>query len=260
MSRVLTTLSLDRLPWLLYYLLYMRLVVHGRQLAMMALVCSICFFSSSGDFAMSRNTNNSPFDKIALELGRVDMAWSRIEDLIDAFIAELLHFDERSEIVRCITANADIRNKVQMVKSMSFIRKDDSHWFDTLVKHLNTIDNDLRSRRNSFVHAHWYKPGRKIIRQNKRTKLKRPQSFKFELTTYEDIPVKVSDVKKLHSDMDKTWMNMLLCLWYVYRDLDPQAEPLPQISFARYLQRARQTMHQKRAPLTRRRPPQSSPG
>lgn len=206
---------------------------------------------------MTKSSIHSSFDKIALELGRVDMAWSMIEDLVEAFVAALLYYEERSEIVRCITANADIRNKLQMVKSMSFLRKKDDLWFDMLVKHLDTIDNDLRPRRNVFIHAHWYKPGRKIIRQNRRTKLKRPQSFKHELTTHEETPVKASDVRKLHKDMMTTWSNMLLCLWFIPSASDPSDPPSPEVTFQKYLREAGRVLRLKRTPQMRKRPRQS---
>jgi hypothetical protein len=215
------------------------------------MTCSVTVYLSFliGAFVMAKRNSGVKFDKIALELGRMDMAWARIEDLLDAFVAQFLHLKERSDLSRCITANADLRSKIQMAKSLAFLRKTDDDWFNHLNRSLDAIDNHIRPQRNSYIHAHWFQPKRVVVREIRKTKLHRPQSRQLALSTYQEFPVKPSDVKKICAEMTQTWFDLLPVYWYAMPDPGkPQNSdgPLPQLSFRQYLRGLELTMHRPR--------------
>jgi hypothetical protein len=68
------------------------------------------------------------------------------------------------------------------------------------VKTINTIDQDLRTRRNLFVHAGWYSPKGKLTRQKKTVKFLKPQSFQpLTLSTNSRVEVKIQEVRALRN-------------------------------------------------------------
>ena len=74
-------------------------------------------------------------------------------------------------------------------------------WFDCVVEVIDKIDNDLRPKRNQFIHASWYSPGGRATRKRTKTKLHRPQSFQLTLSTQESIPIKIGDARKLRKEL-----------------------------------------------------------
>ncbi len=58
------------------------------------------------------------YDKIALELGHITIEWGHLERMLDDLIVELARLDE-AQVAQIVTGNADIRNKIQMAKSLT---------------------------------------------------------------------------------------------------------------------------------------------
>jgi hypothetical protein len=57
-----------------------------------------------------------------------------------------------------------------MLKALAFIRKGETEgWHQAVIANLNVIDNDIRGRRNAFVHAPWFVPKGKLVRHRKST-------------------------------------------------------------------------------------------
>jgi hypothetical protein len=64
-----------------------------------------------------------------------------------------------------------------MVKALAFIRKGETEgWYEAVIANLNVIDNDVRSRRNAFVHSPWFTPKGKLVRHKKSTKIAKAQA------------------------------------------------------------------------------------
>jgi hypothetical protein len=190
--------------------------------------------------------NRKWFDKVALELGHITEGWSRLERILDHFIAELAHIDEQP-VAHIITGNSDLRAKVQMAKGLAFLRQPSLDWFESVIGILNWIDNDLRVRRNVAIHEPWFKPKGRLTQISRKTKLKRPQSFQFSLETEREIPVKMRDLHSLKSDINGAFFDVLVSLAYVLRDDEETDSTSPQISFAQYLLMVRHEIHLKRA-------------
>ena len=132
-------------------------------------------------------------DEHARAIGYVCIYWAALEHGIDSLLQTITPL-EPGRISDCITANADIRAKMQMVKALSFARKPTDGWFEHVEEVINRIDNNLRLQRNRFIHDAWVglEP---IKRRTRRTSIKRSQARADpELTTYEDVPVTASEI------------------------------------------------------------------
>lgn len=123
-----------------------------------------------------------------------------------------------------------------MLLGLSYARKFDDDWFSDIRLTLNHIDNDLRIRRNAAIHSEWFIPSRGLIRRSKKTKLVKPQSYQISIETQQNIPVKLSELRRIQQDMDKCWMASLPLLWYMIdwqRTID-QGEILPYKTYIKY--------------------------
>ena len=126
---------------------------------------------------MAKDPHRKPLQRVALQLGYVSIYWAWIEDVIDALITELAPL-EKGHAANAITGSTDVRQKVQMLKALAFIRKGESEgWYEAVIANLNVIDGDIRSRRNAFVHSPWFVPKGKLVRHKKSTKIAKSQAF-----------------------------------------------------------------------------------
>jgi hypothetical protein len=162
-----------------------------------------------------------------LELGYISIYWAWLEDAIDALITELAPLEE-GHAANAVMGNTDIRQKVQMLKALAFIRKGETDgWYEAVIANVNVIDNDLRGRRNAFVHAPWFVPKGKLVRHRKSTKITKAQAFQPPvLTTLEITPVKIAEARKLKEDMLKALQSVVHQLafaadfgWYTSRKI-----------------------------------------
>ncbi|MCA1433124.1 hypothetical protein I6F33_09075 [Bradyrhizobium sp. BRP20] len=176
---------------------------------------------------MSRDPHGKPLQRVALELGYISIYWAWLEDAIDSLITQLAPLEE-GHAANAIMGSTDIRQKVQMLKALAFIRRGKSDgWYEAVIANLNVIDNDLRGRRNAFVHAPWFVPKGKLVRHKKSTKIAKAQAFQPPvLTTLEITPVKIAEARKLKQDMLKALQNVAHQLafameinWYTERGI-----------------------------------------
>jgi hypothetical protein len=151
---------------------------------------------------MPAKYHSAGMKRIANELGFINIYWSWLEDAIDAFIAKLAPI-RKADAANAILGNADIRQKAQMVKAIAFMRKGQHQdWYDSVVETINDIDNNLRSRRNTFIHSSWYEPDGQVTRHKKIIRLAKSQSFQpVTLTTIDKKPVKIVELRKLSKDI-----------------------------------------------------------
>jgi hypothetical protein len=176
---------------------------------------------------MSKDNHGKPLQRVALELGYISIYWAWLEHAIDDLITALAPLEE-GHAANAITGNTDLRQKVQMLRALAFIRKDQSEgWYEAVIANLNVIDNDIRGRRNVFVHSPWFVPKGKLMRHRKSTKISKAQAFQPPvLTTLEITPVKIAEARKLKADMWKALRSVVLQLtfamdfdWYIDRGI-----------------------------------------
>jgi hypothetical protein len=176
---------------------------------------------------MPKDSHGKPLQRLAIELGYISIYWAWLEHAIDDLITELAPL-EKGHAANAITGSTDIRQKVQMVKALAFIRKGESEgWYEAVIANLNLIDNDIRGRRNAFVHAPWFTPKGKLVRHKKSTKIAKAQAFQPPvLTTLEITPVKIAEARKLKADMLKALRSVVHQLafamdfgWYISRGI-----------------------------------------
>jgi hypothetical protein len=144
-------------------------------------------------------------EQVTKAIGYVCVYWAWLEDSIGEMILDLAPFDktkitpkEEKQLRDVIFIDSDIRSKIKILRAVAFIRKINGAWFKKFDKILDTIDNDLRPRRNRIVHGRWHSPKRGLERRGKLARLKRPQSFaELELTTEETTPVKMREIWQL---------------------------------------------------------------
>lgn len=177
--------------------------------------------------------------EVALTIGLVCMQWASIEGGIDEFIQILAPF-ETDEIAHVFSGNMGLPEKLQTLRALAFVRNFDNDWLNDVLFLLNHIDNDIRVRRNGFVHAQWYTPGPKIFRQTKKTKILKPQSFKLSLEVKQVFPIRKIDLQMLIVDMQEAEIALLPLIWYMIgsdgKIFEPKGE---KFSYKRYLREAR---------------------
>ena len=164
---------------------------------------------------MPKAAPNNSMQRVALEIGYMCIYWAWIEDTIDALISNLAPIDDE-KVCEAIVGNADLRQKVQMVKALAFLQRQDlEDWYTNLIETLNTIDNNLRGRRNTFIHSAWYTPKGKLFRHKKGVRISKPQAFQPpQLTTIEKVPVKIGEARALRSDMLGALRDLTVLLAY----------------------------------------------
>jgi hypothetical protein len=75
---------------------------------------------------MPKSTPSVPLHRVAVEIGYISIYWAWLEHAVDELITLLAPLD-RGHCAEAITGNTDIRQKVQMVRALAFIRKRRSH-------------------------------------------------------------------------------------------------------------------------------------
>lgn len=176
---------------------------------------------------MAKDPHGKPLQRVALELGYISIYWAWLEDAIDSLITHLGPLEE-GHAANAITGSIDLRQKIQIVKALAFIRKGESKgWYEAVISNLNVIDNDIRSRRNAYVHSPWFVPKGRLVRHKKSTKIAKAQAFQPPvLTTLEITPVKIAEARKLKEDMLNALQNVVYQLtfameirWYTSRNI-----------------------------------------
>jgi hypothetical protein len=190
-----------------------------------------------GVFAMAAKlrSEGKKFDELAKALGYVTIAWGRLENDLSEFI-ELLVPLEEGDISRSVTAHLDIRSKVQTIKALAFLRKPYDEWFNKMLIYLDYIDNNLRPRRNRFIHDGWYRPGGKIIRRMHQVKFERPQAFQLVLRTETKVPMKLAEIRQLAIELDDL-VFITFAFWYDFAYPDERRSLRARV-WKRFLRRA----------------------
>ena len=164
-------------------------------------------------------------------LGHICIGWGWIEHCVDELIAELAGLEP--DLARSLTNNIEIRSKIKTLKALAHIKKPSAEWYDFISDTLDYIDNILRPYRNNFVHAGWFRPEGVSVLRIRKTRIKKPQSFrKAELTTEQEIPVKIREMRSLNRELVGAVRDLVTALSYVIRR-EPE-DALPSISFGQF--------------------------
>jgi hypothetical protein len=113
----------------------------------------------------------------ATAIGNVCVVSAYLESTIDSLLGHLLEVSHGHRL-NILNSWIDPRDKIQTIIGLGYMRMSDSPWFNTLKWCLDTIDNDIRNRRNRFVHDRWITHPLGVTRIQKKTGFKkRTQSF-----------------------------------------------------------------------------------
>jgi hypothetical protein len=205
--------------------------------------------------AAKLQSDGKHFDELAKALGYICIQWGRLEVILSEFI-ELLTPLEEGDISNSITANMDIRTKIQTIKALAYIRKPSEEWFQKMVILLDYIDNNLRPRRNRVIHDAFFRPKGKIVRRMHQIKFEKPQAFQLALRTISIIPVKLSDVRQLAIELDDLFF-ISFAFFYDYKHPNERRSLRPR-RWRQFLHRAKPDAHLTYADSVRQHPPPPS--
>lgn len=149
----------------------------------------------------------TPFDEHARAIGYVCQSWAILELLVNRYIELLVPLPEGPE-AECITVNADMRQKIQMLRGLGFIKRTSDEWYEKLRNQLNILDDELRPERNRFIHDIWLpilpleaSVDQFIRRTYKMTVRKKPPQAEMELTTRDEKLLSAEDAWAFHGRM-----------------------------------------------------------
>jgi hypothetical protein len=151
----------------------------------------------------------SKLDEHALALGHVCIAWGQLELHLDMLLKDLLFAEPPGDpasgakwtAAKCVTTNADMRDKIQIAIALGYLRRPNEEWFDKLKQCLDLIDNDLRNERNRMLHDVWLlhmvvpHGAEDVLRKRiQGSKVRKPQAFQRELVIGDEIPVTSDEI------------------------------------------------------------------
>lgn len=145
---------------------------------------------------LGREILSSPLGEHLSAIGALCMSWSLMEAMLGELVRVLLNLELGQES-ESVSGNIDCRDQVQIALAVGFLKKIDDKWFEELKIVLDLIDNDLRNKRNRYVHDLWTFDVTTYVVQKVqwKTVIKRPQARKaLELTTLHKTDVSVDDV------------------------------------------------------------------
>ncbi len=125
------------------------------------------------NLVMPKNTEVLP--SVEEGIGKICMAWSALEHLLAAILAELLETDHATAIIT--SAALDFRHRRDLVMSLAEFKIDGTDAFNQLNKFMSQV-NGMAKERNSAVHAIWYQNG---AGQDQRILMRNRGVFKFEM-------------------------------------------------------------------------------
>jgi hypothetical protein len=146
-------------------------------------------------------------DDHAHAIGYVCIKWSMLEAECDRLI-EVLAPLEHGNASASILGHIDITEKIKIMRALGFLRKTTDAWYDRLDSALKNIDEDVRPKRNRFIHDTWlhkWSPQKTtVIRRQSGAKVTKPQSRQKTLSVFIETIVESSEIW----DLAKTIQNV----------------------------------------------------
>lgn len=147
--------------------------------------------------------NLDEIQKCATLVGNLCFSWSALELGLDKLIRGIMAFPNE-DAADTLLLNIDARDKIRITAGLGFLRKPSDEWFEILKWCLDQIDNDLRTRRNHFVHDIWHVSPQGIKQIGRKTGFRKPQSHKqMEYYIETERPTGEKDIQALLDDVQK---------------------------------------------------------
>ena len=172
---------------------------------------------------------------IATQIGYLVIAWSDLEYLIDLIIVQLSGIQTK-EVSDILLAGSDIRAKVSVAKGLITLRDMDATWSGHLTKILDQVANEFRNKRNTAVHSAWHEVKGKIIRRQKKVRMKKNSSFSpLTLSTEDEVHVTIKELREFVSDMQKAAIQLIPLFSYsgIWIGLDEETTAISYEQFLR---------------------------
>jgi hypothetical protein len=157
--------------------------------------------------------NLDQIQKCATAVGNLCFAWAGLETTLDKFINSFLKINH-AKVQATLAANIDVRAKINIVLGLGYLLRKDNEWFDSFKWCLDTVDDNLRPRRNRFVHDLWHVSAESIKRVQKKTGFRRAKSHQ-PLEYYTEITEQVTeeDVWALQRDVSTMIIRLEVFWW-----------------------------------------------
>ncbi|WP_375421816.1 hypothetical protein [uncultured Sphingomonas sp.] len=121
-------------------------------------------------------------DQVATEVGRSCYWWGNIEFRLQILCVKLARFNDESlrqvpawNVLSTVLSHMDARQRIAVAKALA-AQSIDPDMYAPIERLLNTVDNELRSERNRFVHDQWELEEEVIVRRRHGAHVVRPQS------------------------------------------------------------------------------------
>jgi len=136
-------------------------------------------------------------DDHAVAIGHVCFAWAELESDLNQMFTMLTLLNQQGDAAEVVSLNIDMRQKIEIVKALAFVKKSSDEWFNELLAVLNEIDNGLRPERNRNIHDYWlvHHPSRgETTRHSARARLRKADRGQHVLTTYEQTQIAATQI------------------------------------------------------------------
>lgn len=184
------------------------------------------------------------FSEVTAEIGKLTVNWSFLEFVIDRLISVLSGMATFEEC-DIFLSSLDVRQKVQIAKSLVVLRPIDEKWKEKVISILDKVTNELRNTRNEVIHSRWFLTKTGSQQQRVKIRISRPQAR---------MPLEISTLEKSRPNLRKMrnttraiidFANELSFLWSYAGVWQANAEGSPSISYRQYLLKVRSESHRR---------------
>lgn len=135
---------------------------------------------------------------IAIQIGRMNVAWSALEMDMTLFLNELTRIEDR-DVKNILLGSMDMKMKTAALRNLGFSKRPSDEIFDELNEVIKLIDQDLTKERNRNIHDFWTElPNQDGIQRLKlRAEVKKDNTKRvLKLATFENI--EAADIEKTY--------------------------------------------------------------
>lgn len=149
--------------------------------------------------------HDSRFQSHAEAIGFVCMDWTGLELLVDTILAHQLGLELFGAEPHIVCVNSGFGDKLSMIKALAVTKHNDPKWVEDFVTLVNTIDQEIRPRRNRVVHDAWLAGSDgKVYRAQGFTRVKRTQAHQpLSLHAEERTEMTATEIQQISVDITK---------------------------------------------------------
>lgn len=137
-----------------------------------------------------------PFSEHAHAIGHLCIQWSFLENSLGLMLAILAGLKD-PQTRPAIIHNTNMRDKVQMLKSVGFLVRHNDDWYERLRSVLIKIDDDLRNDRNRMIHDQWTSDREDVVRVTQMAKIIKEQARQYAFRTHDPMPISENEAWEL---------------------------------------------------------------